>query len=76
MSLSMAAVDPDPQKTEAPARRTEADLRQIARAFAGQCHLGAAPVYDGQDQERLDRLAALYEAAGGVSLRTTCAEPA
>ena len=64
IALPPDPLDPDPQKTEAPARRTEADLRQIARAFAGQCHLGAAPVYDGQDQERLDRLAALSQGTG------------
>ncbi|VDC33814.1 error-prone DNA polymerase [Pseudogemmobacter humi] len=40
------------------------DLRRIASRFTGQCFLGAAPVYDGQDQERLDRLAELSQSIG------------
>jgi error-prone DNA polymerase len=40
------------------------DLRRIAGRFAGQCFLGAAPIYDGQDQERLDRLAEISQATG------------
>lgn len=42
----------------------EKDLRRIATRFAGQCFLGASPVYDGQDQERLDRLAEISQATG------------
>ena len=56
----LIALPPDPLEGQGTAR----DLRRIASRFAGQCFLGAAPVYDGQDQERLDRLAEIAQAAG------------
>jgi error-prone DNA polymerase len=40
------------------------DLRQMARRFAGDCYLGMAPLYDGQDQLRFERLAALSQTTG------------
>jgi error-prone DNA polymerase len=42
-------------------RTTRSDLLQIARAFPGQCFLGAAPRYEGRDQARLDLLAILAQ---------------
>ncbi|MDT1063610.1 error-prone DNA polymerase [Paracoccus sp. CPCC 101403] len=37
---------------------------QVVQAFPGNVYLGAAPRYDGRDQERLDRLAGVATAAG------------
>src|SRR5690606_31579806 len=58
--MVLVALPPDPLE----ATGFERDLRRIAARFAGQCFLGAAPVYDGQDQERLDRLAGISQAIG------------
>ncbi|MDR5653196.1 error-prone DNA polymerase [Ruixingdingia sedimenti] len=58
--LVLIALPPDPLAAPCAA----ADLRRMARALPGQCHLGAAPRYDGQDQPRLDRLAALAQDTG------------
>ena len=58
--MVLIALPPDPLE----ATGFEKDLRRIATRFAGQCFLGAAPVYDGQDQERLDRLAEISQATG------------
>jgi error-prone DNA polymerase len=62
--LILIALPPDPLDDANP-RATRADLLTLARAFPGQCFLGAAPRYDGRDQLRLDRLALL---AQGVNL--------
>ncbi|MCC5956030.1 MAG: error-prone DNA polymerase [Natronohydrobacter sp.] len=35
----------------------DSQIRQVARAFPGNCHLGAAPRYDGRDQDRVTQLA-------------------
>ncbi|HQU67380.1 MAG TPA: error-prone DNA polymerase [Albidovulum sp.] len=58
--MILIALPPDPLEGQGAAR----DLRRIASRFAGQCFLGAAPVYDGQDQERLDRLAEMSQGTG------------
>jgi len=57
--MILIALPPDPMESS-PAR---GDLLQLARGFPGQCFLGAAPRYDGRDQQRLDRLAALAQGA-------------
>ncbi len=41
-----------------------ADIQRIARRCPGRTFLGAAPRYDGQDQPRFDRLAALSQRCG------------
>ncbi|MBL4927775.1 error-prone DNA polymerase [Fuscibacter oryzae] len=56
--LILIALPPDPMTTTVPV----IDITRIARAFPGQCYLGAAPQYDGRDQRRLDHLAALAQA--------------
>ena len=61
--MMLIALPPDPLG-DATAKTTRADLTRIARGFPGQCFLGAAPRYDGQDQQRLDRLATLSQATG------------
>jgi len=61
--MVLIALPPDILDTDA-RDQNRADLRQVARAFAGQCHLGAAPFYDGQDQERFNRLAELAQVTG------------
>ncbi len=58
--MVLIALQPDPLEGQGFAL----DLRRIAGRFAGQCFLGAAPVYDGQDQDRLDRLAEAAQATG------------
>nr|WP_154664642.1 error-prone DNA polymerase [Gemmobacter nectariphilus] len=58
--MVLIALPPDPLEATGFVR----DLRRISARFAGQCFLGAAPVYDGQDQERLDRLAEISQATG------------
>ncbi|MBC7142356.1 MAG: error-prone DNA polymerase, partial [Rhodobacteraceae bacterium] len=68
MGLCLIALPPDPicrrhasGISDDPLR---ADIAGMARRFPGQCWLGAAPRYDGRDQARLDRLAALAQGAG------------
>ena len=39
-------------------------LRRVARAFPGQCFLGAAPCYDGRDCIRLDQLTEIGQHCG------------
>ncbi len=60
--MILIALPPDPLETTPP-KPAYADLLPIARRFPGQCFLGAAPRYDGQDQIRLDRLALLAQGA-------------
>ena len=58
--LILIALPPDPMTNPGP----HSDIRPIARAFPGQCFIGATPRYDGQDQPRLDRLAQLCQVSG------------
>ena len=58
--MILIALPPDPLEGQG----ANPCLRRIASRFAGQCFLGAAPVYDGQDQERLDRLAEMAQSTG------------
>ncbi|NEY92154.1 error-prone DNA polymerase [Tabrizicola oligotrophica] len=62
--MVLIALPPDPMDNSHP-KTARSDLLAIARAFPGQCFLGAAPRYDGRDQARLDQLALL---AQGVNL--------
>jgi len=62
--MILIALPPDPLDDARP-KIARNDLLAIARAFPGQCFLGAAPRYDGRDQARLDQLAVL---AQGVNL--------
>ncbi|MFC7705222.1 error-prone DNA polymerase [Plastorhodobacter daqingensis] len=57
--MILIALPPDPL-SETPDRRS---LGEMARRFPGNVCLGAAPRYDGRDQPRIDRLAALAQAA-------------
>ncbi|MDP2082467.1 error-prone DNA polymerase [Pseudotabrizicola sp.] len=60
--LILIALPPDLMEADArQAAATRADMARIAKAFPGQCFLGAAPQYDGRDQPRLDRLATLAQ---------------
>ncbi|PKP64019.1 MAG: error-prone DNA polymerase, partial [Alphaproteobacteria bacterium HGW-Alphaproteobacteria-8] len=58
--LILIALPPDPLRGD-PAL---ADIAAIARRFPGNAFLGAAPRYDGRDQARFDRLAALAQSTG------------
>jgi error-prone DNA polymerase len=60
--MILIALPPDPLEDASPAP-TRADLLTFARAFPGQCFLGAAPRYDGRDQARLDQLALCAQTA-------------
>ena len=63
--LLLIALPPDPMEPPAPKTRPMLDdLLQMARSFPGQCFLGAAPIYDGRDQSRFDRLANLAQRTG------------
>ena len=62
--LILIALPPDPLDDANP-KTARSDLQTMARAFPGQCFLGAAPRYDGRDQARLDHLALL---AQGINL--------
>ena len=60
--MILIALPPDPMEANSVAAgAARGDLLQVARGFPGQCFLGAAPRYDGRDQLRLDRLAALAQ---------------
>ena len=58
--MILIALPPDPLG----ALDAQPDIRPFARAFPGNCFIGAAPHYDGQDQHRLDRLAQLCQVTG------------
>ncbi|MBJ2150172.1 error-prone DNA polymerase [Paracoccus sp. IB05] len=58
--MILIALPPDPLEKSG----FERDLLRVSARFSGQCFLGAAPVYDGQDQERLDCLAGISQATG------------
>ncbi len=59
--MILIALLPDPMEL-GPSPRP--DLISFASRFPGDCFLGAAPRYDGRDQHRLDRHAALSQATG------------
>lgn len=62
--LILIALPPDLMEADTKeAASTRSDIACIAKAFPGQCFLGAAPHYDGRDQPRLDRLATLAQAS-------------
>ncbi|WP_340109978.1 error-prone DNA polymerase [Pikeienuella sp. HZG-20] len=61
--MVLIALPPDPLDAPREADMS-GDLRQMPRAFPGQCFLGAAPHYDGRDQIRFERLAQLSQATG------------
>ena len=58
--LILIALPPDPMTGADP----RAEITPISSVFPGQCFVGAAPRYDGQDQPRLDRLAQLCQVSG------------
>ena len=60
--MVLIALCPDPLENQAD--DVVKDLRRPARAFPGQCFLGAAPCYDGRDPLRFDRLAQLGQSTG------------
>ncbi len=59
LTLAEAPPAPMPDKT-----RWQAHARALAKAFPGQVSLCLAPRYDGQDQDRFRRLAALADRLG------------
>ena len=62
--LILIALPPDMMEADSQeAAASRSDIARIAKAFPGQCFLGAAPHYDGRDQPRLDRLATLAQAS-------------
>ena len=62
--MILIALPPDPMELAPNGANPRADLIALSRRFPGQCFIGAAPVYDGRDQPRLDRLAALSQTLG------------
>ncbi|WP_151719385.1 error-prone DNA polymerase [Gemmobacter serpentinus] len=63
--MILIALPPDPLNIDRiSGPQIMAELRQISDRFSGRCYLGAAPVYDGQDQERLNHLAGLSQSSG------------
>ncbi len=58
--MILIALPPDPLTAALPPAR----LNTVARVHPGRVFLGAAPRYDGQDQPRLDALAAMSQRAG------------
>lgn len=63
--MVLIALPPDPmERCDAKPDCARADIEQLASCFPGQCHLGAAPVYDGRDQSRFDHLANLAQRVG------------
>ncbi|MCY4152304.1 MAG: error-prone DNA polymerase [Aestuariivita sp.] len=50
--MMLIALPPDPLKVQFP----KVQLRQILRHFPNNCFLGAVPVYDGRDPDRLNKL--------------------
>ncbi|GGG70875.1 error-prone DNA polymerase [Salipiger pallidus] len=58
--MMLIALPPDPFAT----RPDDGALRRMHQRHPGRCFVGAAPRYDGRDQPRLDRLAALSQATG------------
>ncbi|AWI85294.1 error-prone DNA polymerase [Alloyangia pacifica] len=62
--MILIALPPDPLEPGAPRANPDAELREMLRRCPGRSFLGAAPVYDGRDQIRLDRLAHLSQQTG------------
>ncbi|WP_353474589.1 error-prone DNA polymerase [Salipiger sp. H15] len=62
--MILIALSPDPLEPEGTAAATDPELREMLRRCPGRAFLGAAPVYDGRDQIRLDRLARLSQQTG------------
>ena len=63
--MILIALPPDLLDADAATQqKTETSVRQISQRIADVCYLGAAPFYDGQDQERFERLAALSQQSG------------
>ena len=62
--MILIALPPDPLEPPPRKGRAAEDLSAMLRAFPGQCFLGVAPLYDGRDQIRLDRLAGISHASG------------
>ncbi|MES2666896.1 MAG: error-prone DNA polymerase [Pseudomonadota bacterium] len=60
VGMVLIAIPPDAMKTGS-RKATQSDLTRIARAFPGDSYLGAAPSYDGCDQQRFDLLAGLSQ---------------
>ncbi len=60
--MVLIALPPDP--LEPHKSNVTAELRQMHRVFPDQCFLGAAPLYDGRDPMRFDRLAQLGQSTG------------
>ena len=58
--MILIALPPDPMEWGG-RKAAQPDLARIGRAFPGACFLGAAPRYDGCDQQRLDRLSDLSQ---------------
>ena len=58
--MILIALPPDPMEPGG-LKAAQPDLIRIGRAFPGTCFLGAAPRYDGCDQQRLDRLSGLSQ---------------
>ncbi len=61
--LVLIALPPDPLEGTAKID-VPGDLRAMSRAFPGQCFLGAAPLYDGRDQIRINLLGQLCQTTG------------
>jgi len=61
--MILIALPPDPLD-EGGGKAAQADLTRIGKAFPNRSYLGAAPRYDGCDQDRLDRLAGLSQMTG------------
>ncbi|WP_282128001.1 error-prone DNA polymerase [Roseobacter litoralis] len=61
--LVLIALPPD-QLEDAQKLDVSGELRAMSRTFPGQCFLGAAPLYDGRDQMRINRLGQLSQTAG------------
>jgi len=60
--LQLIAMPPDP--LGANAASIAAEVSDMAARFGDAVHLGAVPLYDGQDAERLDALARISTASG------------
>ncbi|EPX76514.1 error-prone DNA polymerase [Litoreibacter arenae] len=61
--MVLVGLPPDPLEA-AHKLDVRGELQAMSRAFPGQCFLGAAPVYDGRDQIRINRLGQLSQITG------------
>ena len=76
--MILIALPPDPLEKAL----QRGDLLAVARSFPGQCYLGAAPRYDGRDQNRLVALSVIAQgtnlpmvAAGDVLMHRAARRP-